>query len=228
MKGDLPKYRMTKSGYMSNVEGTVLADLGTAFDVLEQLPRVQVKDDKVSIIGRTGAPLIYINGRLMRDRNELRQLQSKDIKDIEVITNPGPQYASNVASVIRIRTRRRQGEGFSGSLSHYNRWTVKCSYNDEKICNFCERFAFLCVCCCRKARLTSHGLHETVTSKTKKRHNETDKERFGETNTNNNNTCRGNAHGRRRTERGAAVTAHGEAGSLQRVEPGHPANGLPL
>ena len=136
VKGDLPKYRMTKSGYMSNVEGTVLADLGTAFDVLEQLPRVQVKDDKVSIIGRTGAPLIYINGRLMRDRNELRQLQSKDIKDIEVITNPGPQYASNVASVIRIRTRRRQGEGFSGSLSHYNRWTVKHTMFDYARLNY--------------------------------------------------------------------------------------------
>lgn len=136
VKGDLPKYHMTKSGYMSNVEGTLLADLGTAFDVLEQLPRVQVKDDKVSIIGHTGAPLIYINGRLMRDSDELRQLQSKDIKDIEVITNPGPQYASNVASVIRIHTRKRQGEGFGGSLSHYSRWTVKHTLFDYASLNY--------------------------------------------------------------------------------------------
>ena len=136
VKGDLPTYRLMKGGMMANVEGTLLAELGTVLDVLEQLPRLQVDDDKVRVAGKEGTPLIYINGRVMRNSEELRQLKSRDIKSIEVLTTPGPQYASHVSSVIRIKTRRQQGEGWSGSLSHYSRWSVKHTMFDYLSLNY--------------------------------------------------------------------------------------------
>lgn len=56
---------------------------------------------------------IYINGRKMQDQMELQRLQPNDIKKIEVINNPGARYDANVKSVIRITTKKPQGEGFS-------------------------------------------------------------------------------------------------------------------
>ena len=44
-----------------------------------------------------GTPLIYINGRLVQDKNELAQLNSQDIKNVEVITNPGSKYDAFIA-----------------------------------------------------------------------------------------------------------------------------------
>ena len=67
-----------------------------------------------------GTPLIYINGRAVQDKNELSQLNSQDIKNVEVITNPGAKYAASVKSVIRIRTKLPQGEGFGGTLRAQN------------------------------------------------------------------------------------------------------------
>ena len=49
----------------------------------------------------------------MQDQMELQRLQPSDIKNIEVISNPGARYDASVKSVIRITTKKPQGEGFS-------------------------------------------------------------------------------------------------------------------
>ena len=63
-----------------------------------------------------GAPEIYINGRKVNDLQELSQLNSQDMKNVSVITNPGAAYAANVKSVILIRTKPPKGDGFSGTI----------------------------------------------------------------------------------------------------------------
>jgi hypothetical protein len=63
-------------------------------------------------LGR-GTPLVYINGRQMRDLGELDQLNSEQISDVEVVMTPGAKYDASVRSVIRIKTIRPLGEGFS-------------------------------------------------------------------------------------------------------------------
>ena len=63
-----------------------------------------------------GTPLIYINGRQVRDDSELDQLNSEDIKSVEVVTNPGARYDATVTAVIRIQTIRRAGDGFGFDL----------------------------------------------------------------------------------------------------------------
>ncbi|MFR3187598.1 MAG: hypothetical protein ACLTOV_13870 [Phocaeicola sp.] len=39
-----------------------------------------------------GTPEIYINGRKVRDKSELDQLASDNIKSVEVVNNPGSRY----------------------------------------------------------------------------------------------------------------------------------------
>lgn len=53
-----------------------------------------------SVFGR-GDAIIYINGRLVRNSNEVGQLASSDIKEVQVINNPGAQYGADVNAVIK-------------------------------------------------------------------------------------------------------------------------------
>ena len=106
----------TAKGLTVNVNNTVLGKLGDAKDVLKHIPFVMVKNDDVSVLGK-GEPLIYINNRKLLDNDELKQIQSSDIKKVEVITNPGAEYDASVNAVIKIYTSCPVGEGLGGYIS---------------------------------------------------------------------------------------------------------------
>ena len=112
VKGARPTYKLTTEGIKTDVDGTLLSKVGTATEVLGNLPGVQKKGTSVEVFGK-GTPLIYINGRQMRNDSELAQLSSDNIQSVELITNPGAKYKADVESVILIKTKRPQGEGFS-------------------------------------------------------------------------------------------------------------------
>ena len=116
VKGTLPKTKLTGEGLQTNIRGSVLENAGTADDVLAKTPGIIKGQNGIEVIGK-GAPLVYINGRKLTDASELTRLQSNEIQSIEVITNPGAQYDATVRSVVRIRTIRRQGDGFSFNLN---------------------------------------------------------------------------------------------------------------
>lgn len=99
---------MKGNALVTNVDGSSLALAGTANDVLVRIPMVVDNGGTLEVFGK-GAPAIYVNGRKVNDLQELSQLNSRDIKNVEVITNPGAAYAADVKSVIRIRTNRRKG-----------------------------------------------------------------------------------------------------------------------
>lgn len=106
---------------VTNVAGTQLEHAGTANDVLAQVPMVLGRDGNFEVFGK-GSPAIYVNGREVRDVTELAQINSADITNVEVVTNPGAKYDATVKSVIRIRTKRPQGEGFSGNVRTQAAW----------------------------------------------------------------------------------------------------------
>lgn len=112
VKGVRPTYKLTTEGIKTDVDGTLLSKVGTATEVLGNLPGVQKKGTSIEVFGK-GTPLIYINGRQMRNDSELAQLSSENIQSVELITNPGAKYKADVESVILIKTKRPQGEGFS-------------------------------------------------------------------------------------------------------------------
>lgn len=111
VKGFLPKTVIKGDAFVTPVENSVLAEAGSANDVLKKLPGVISTSEGFEVIGK-GTPIIYINGRLVRDNNELEQLNSKDIKSVDVVQNPGARYDATVKAVIRIQTIKRTGDGF--------------------------------------------------------------------------------------------------------------------
>ena len=124
VKGQRPLVRMKDDAFVTTVEGSYLAKMGTGNDVLGQIPGVLRNGENIEVIGR-GTPLIYINGRQMRNPSELDQLSSDQIKDVDVIMTPGAKYDATVKAVIRIKTIRPVGEGFSfnsrtvAGVNHY-------------------------------------------------------------------------------------------------------------
>lgn len=112
VKGSRPMAKLKGDGVQVPVSGTYLANTGTAIEVLGKMPFVTKSGSGIEVLGK-GTPLIYINGRQVRDMSELDRLASTQIKSVDVITNPGARYTSTVNSVIRITTVAPVGEGFS-------------------------------------------------------------------------------------------------------------------
>ena len=115
VKAYLPVIRVKGDAMVTNVENSVLSKAGSANDVLTKIPGITKKQDAFEVFGK-GTPLIYINGRKLHDLSELEQLNSDDIKSVEVIRNPGSRYDATVKAVVRIQTVKRQGDGFGFNL----------------------------------------------------------------------------------------------------------------
>ncbi len=110
-----PLIEPSANGLKANVVGTSLAKMGTASEMLSHLPFVTGNDGNYTVLGH-GSPLIYINNRKVRDMGELDRLRADEIVSAEVITTPGAEYAADVPAVIRIRTIKQHGQGWSGSF----------------------------------------------------------------------------------------------------------------
>ena len=112
VKGEIPQYKMVQGGMSVDVQHSILHDVGSAEDLLSMLPMVQGRDGKFEVLAK-GEPEIYINNKKVRDGIELKQLKSMDVKNVEIITAPGAKYNAEVNAVIRIKTLKPQGDGFS-------------------------------------------------------------------------------------------------------------------
>lgn len=125
VKSSLPKTILKNGGMTTTVAGSVLEKAGTMEHLLDRIPNVSAQNGSIKVFGR-GEPVIYINGRQMRDKSELDRLHSDNIKSVEVITNPGARYAASTKAVIRITTKKIQGEGFGFDA------TTEGSYDEKK------------------------------------------------------------------------------------------------
>lgn len=122
-----PATKLVGSTLVSTIPGTNLADLGTALDVLAQLPMIKVEDNAVSVTGKNNIE-IYIDGRPMRDEQELGQLLSSNLKKVELLMAPGAAYASTTGAVLKITTRRNFVKGLSLTdqflLERRRKWSI--------------------------------------------------------------------------------------------------------
>ena len=112
----MPKTKLTGEGIATSVRGSVLENAGTANDVLKKVPGLIKGQNGLEVIGK-GAPVVYINGRRLTDASELDRLLSHEIQSVEVINNPGAQYDASIKAVVRIKTIKRQGEGFGFNVN---------------------------------------------------------------------------------------------------------------
>jgi iron complex outermembrane recepter protein len=106
-----------------NVEGTINAVGNDGLELLRKSPGVQVdKDDNISMAGKNGVQ-VYIDGKPSPLAGAdlaayLKSLQSSQIENIELITNPSAKYeAAGNAGIINIRLKKNKAFGTNGSVN---------------------------------------------------------------------------------------------------------------
>ena len=113
VKGQRLLYTATDNGLKVTVQGTPLEQFGSVTDMLTHLPLMMSNGE----IAGHGKPEIYINNKKVRNEDELDRLRADEILSAEIITNPGAEYGADITSVIRLKTIRKAGEGWSGNFS---------------------------------------------------------------------------------------------------------------
>lgn len=125
VEAQLPRIELKGDAVVTNISGSVLEHAGTAQDLMAKIPGMIQRDGKSEVIGR-GEPVYYINGRRVLDPDELRSLMSEEVRAVEVVNNPGAAYGAEIKSVVRIKTIRRQGEGFGFALTSQAKQHLTC------------------------------------------------------------------------------------------------------
>ncbi len=103
-----------------NVSQVISAIGGTAVDVLENTPSVQVDiEGNVSVRGSSNFTVL-IDGRpsVLSGSDALRQIPSSALESIEIITNPSAKYEPDgMAGIINLVTKKNALNGFSGIVN---------------------------------------------------------------------------------------------------------------
>jgi outer membrane receptor for ferrienterochelin and colicin len=103
-----------------NVSQVISAIGGTAVDVLENTPSVQVDiEGNVSVRGSSNFTVL-IDGRpsVLSGSDALRQIPSSALESIEIITNPSAKYEPDgMAGIINLITKKNSLNGFSGIVN---------------------------------------------------------------------------------------------------------------
>lgn len=100
-----------------SVDKQVAASGGTAIDVLENVPSIQVgASGDVQLRGSSGFK-VFINGRpsVLSGSDALRTIPAATIEEIEIITNPSAKYdAEGTAGILNIITKQDEDRGVRG------------------------------------------------------------------------------------------------------------------
>jgi hypothetical protein len=115
VSGSMPQFKLKGNSLITNVENTILSNLGTANDILEKIPGVIQEDGEYKLIAK-GNILIFIDNRKISNYSELDKLNSNDIVSIELISTPASEYGVDVRAVIRIKTKGSVRDGLSSII----------------------------------------------------------------------------------------------------------------
>lgn len=112
------EYKLDKK--VVNVSQVISAIGGTAVDVLENTPSVQVDiEGNVSLRG-SGNFTVLIDGRpsVLSGSDALRQIPSSSIENIEIITNPSAKYEPDgTAGIINLVMKKNSMNGLNGIVN---------------------------------------------------------------------------------------------------------------
>jgi outer membrane cobalamin receptor len=102
-----------------NVSQDINAQGGTAVDVLENTPSVEVDiEGNVSLRGSESFK-VYIDGKpsVLEGNDLLKQLPANTIEQIEIITNPSVKYdPDGSGGIINVKMKKQKKRGFNGVL----------------------------------------------------------------------------------------------------------------
>lgn len=99
------------------VEGSMLTSMPSTTMIMSFVPGVKVVNDNIEVLGK-GTPLIFINGREVKNQIQISSLQPAMIKSITVDRNPSAKYDAQYDSVIHIITKSQSSENLQIQFIH--------------------------------------------------------------------------------------------------------------
>lgn len=140
VKGKKSFYQNRNGSLVTNVAGTVLGQIHEMDELVAQIPGiVKTANGDFEIFG-SGKPIVYINNKKIQNISELKMLSPNEIKNIELITNPGAKYDAEGKSVLKIVTLKREdGISFQAGINEKQNddnsygWDFKVGYKRGKI-----------------------------------------------------------------------------------------------
>lgn len=103
VKGERPTIQMRGSTLQVNVTGTTLAKESNLTDLLRKIPGLIANENGISTV-EGFAPSFYVNGRKISSMSEIKNMDVKSIKSIDLDTSPGARYGSTEKAVVNIKT----------------------------------------------------------------------------------------------------------------------------
>jgi len=112
------EYKVDKK--VINVSQDIVAAGGTAVNVLENTPSVEVDVDGNLTLRGSGSYTVLIDGKpsVLSGNDALKQISAAAIDKIEIITNPSAKYdPDGIGGIINIVTKKNFNEGFNGIIN---------------------------------------------------------------------------------------------------------------
>lgn len=125
-------WKRTNSSLVMKVEGTPLADMVSAIDILAYIPGIVVDNSAIKLIGKDNV-LILIDNRAVSSFSEVENLSVNSIKTVAIERNAGVRYDSKYKSVLRISTKKRN----SNAVEISQRTKVGRKVSNTENVNFC-------------------------------------------------------------------------------------------
>lgn len=116
VKGYRHPFHIQGDIFIADVAGTLLSESGSLEDLANKIPFLSVSNGDFVVFGR-GDAVVYLNGQRVYNNYQLDGLTSKQIKNIELITNPGPKYKSDVKAIVKIYTVKQKDDGIGSTVS---------------------------------------------------------------------------------------------------------------
>jgi len=125
-----------------NVENSIMASGGSAWEALTKAPGVQTTSEGAVKANNKGAT-VYMDGKPVRLSGDdlaayLQSIPSANIAQIEVMPNPSSKYEAQGGAVINIVSKKIKADGFNVSVSggytrgELNRYTGNAVFNYRK------------------------------------------------------------------------------------------------
>lgn len=132
-------HKMKNGNLVTDVANSPLSKEHNTLDVLKKIPGMMMSQGNLTVFG-SGAPIVYINNKKVNNLEEISALDPKNIKEVELITNPGAKYDAEGKAVLKIKTLTYE-DGWAGKVRleasqgrrFSNEESVGLTYKKEKL-----------------------------------------------------------------------------------------------
>jgi hypothetical protein len=116
VKGERPAVERTLGKVTLNVSNSFFKTAATALEVLKRAPGLRIDPLGGITIKGSVTPVVYVDGKqLPLTAEELKNLPSDDIEQVEIISNASAQYDGETRAVINIKLKRDKTLGLKAS-----------------------------------------------------------------------------------------------------------------